>query len=150
MKPRDITVVGCCPACGVESGRVHEYKKRRVKHYELGNMAVKEFPCIVFRCVNAACKRKTFRVIMTDEGKAEVDGSGRYSLSSKEYIAARILKYGSTYSGLYKEIREAFGGSTSTASLYNWVQACTPTPAPMDNSDVQIFDTDEKQKRKKK
>ncbi|MBL7786148.1 MAG: transposase [Chitinophagales bacterium] len=86
----------------------------------------------------------------TDEGKAEVGGRGRYSRSSKQYIANRILKYNSTYSSLHKEIRESFGGSTSTASLYNWVQACNLLPASEDNTVMQVLHTDEKHPSKKR
>jgi transposase len=139
-----------CPDCAQVSTSVHSYQPRVVSHYAIGGMEQITLNVIIFRCLNTSCSRKSFSVVMPNDNLPAVVARGRYTESSKTYIANRLLKRSQSYNSVRNEIREDFGGKTSLSTLHTWVQHTKLEDVPKDFDQMQVLHTDEKHPSKKK
>lgn len=140
----------CCSKCGTESNCVKEYKIRKVKHFSLGGMTMKEYPTIVFRCKNEDCLCKTFTHIPPIEGIEEIDGKSRYTKSSKKFAANKLLTKQVSYNSFHAQIKEDFGASTAVSVLHTWTQKAQVVDVEPTITAVEVLHTDEKHPSKKK
>lgn len=142
--------IGCCPNCGEWSGSVKAHKIRKIQHYSIGGMEVKEYPVIVLRCRTESCIKKTFTHQVAVKGLEELEGRSRYTKSSKQFVARKLLGQQVSYNGFYKSIREDFGGQTSLSSLYRWSKETQLEDVALPLADIKVLHTDEKYPSKKK
>jgi transposase len=141
---------GCCPSCGLSSILVQRYGVRKVNHFAIGEMEVRLFDTISFGCMNESCFRKTFTVLLPVVGVDEIVGRSRYTQSSKQFVATKLLNRQVSYNSFREQIREDFGGKTSLSSLHKWTSTWKVESAVEDLSGIKVLHTDEKHPSKKK
>ena len=149
MKSENHVLSGVCPGCSVPSKSVNKYGYRKLQHYELGFTVIKSLPFSEFRCLNAECAHKTFRVY-PEECRSELDGKNRYTKSTKHFAVTKLLKHNVSYSSFSQQIKDDFQAGTSISTLYGWAQKAKVIPADEDLRDITILHTDEKYPQKKR
>jgi competence transcription factor ComK len=138
-----------CPQCGEQSDSVASYKTRKLQHYTINGISIKEIPVIVFRCKNERCERKTFTHHVAVSGIEELEGRNRYTKSSKTYAANRLLKRQVSYNSFQSEIKETLGGRTSLSTLHRWVSCTQVEDVGLPKQAIEVLHTDEKHPSKK-
>ena len=142
--------IGCCPSCGKWSGSVKAYKKRKLQHYSIGGMDIKEYPVIVLRCGTESCPKKTFTYQVPVIGLEELEGRSRYTKSSKQFVVRKLLNEQISYNGFCKSIKADFGGQTSLSSLHRWAKETVLEEVKLPLGEIKVLHTDEKHPSKKK
>ena len=138
-----------CPNCGAQSDKVMQYKTRKLQHFTINGMTIKEIPVIVFRCANPLCERTSFTHHVAVEGIEELEGRNRYTKSSKAYASNRLLKRQVSYNSFQSEIKESFGGRTSLSTLHTWVSRTQVQDVALPEQAIVVLHTDEKHPTKK-
>ena len=149
MKSGNHVLTGVCSGCSVISNSVNKYGYRKLRHYELGFTVIKSLPFSEFRCLNAECSRKTFRVY-PEAYRSELDGKNRYTKSTKHFAVTKLLKHNISYHSFSQQIKDDFQAGTSISTLYGWAQKAKVLPADEDLSGITILHTDEKYPQKKR